>query len=60
MEIFQNTVFFQIGSSIFIDAEYLLCFSGANIEFLKMGCFLPEAIILFAVKFQWVIYLDLS
>lgn len=51
MEIFENTVPFQRGSSIFTDAEYLASstFSGLNIEFLKMGCFLPEAIIVFAV-----------
>lgn len=51
MEIFENTVPFQRGSSIFTDAEYLASstFSGLNIEFLKIGCFLPEAIIVFAV-----------
>lgn len=54
MEIFQNNVSFQRGSSIFIDAEYFACstFSGLNIKFLKMRDFLPEVAIPFAVKFQ--------
>lgn len=54
MEIFKTTVPFQIGPSIFKDTAYLasLTFPGVNIEVLKMGCFLPEVIMLFAVKFQ--------
>lgn len=54
MEIFQTTVSFQIGSSVFIDTAYLAssAFPGVSIEVLKMGCFLPEATMLFAVKFQ--------
>lgn len=62
MEIFQTTVSFQIGSSVFIDTAYLAssAFPGVSIEVLKMGCFLPEATMLFAVKFQWGIFLDLS
>jgi len=62
MEIFQTTVSFQIGPSAFIDAAYLASatFPGVSREVLKKGCFLPEAIVLFAVKFQCGISLDLS
>lgn len=54
MEIFQTTVSFQIGPSIFIDTVYLTnsTFPGVRIEVLKMDCFLPEATMLFAVKFK--------
>lgn len=62
MKIFQTTMSFQIGLSVFIDAIYLAssAFPDVSIEVLKMDCFLPEATMLFAVKFQWGIFLGLS
>lgn len=54
LEIFQTTVSFQIGLSIFIDTAYLAnsTFPGVSIEVLNVDCFLPQATMLFAVKFQ--------
>lgn len=54
MEIFQTSVFFQIGPSVFIDAACLASstFPGVGIGVLKMDCVLPRATMIFTVKFQ--------
>lgn len=61
IKIFQNTMSFQIGLSVCIDLIYVASstFPSMSIEVLKMDCFLPEATLLFAVKFQWGIFLGL-